>query len=124
MPEIRDIRKTPSTIRELKAVESLLNKRDFFRHGWKPLIATAFSAIIVFDFIVAPAYLGYKRLSMTELTAIIKDLPLETQKLLIEQNFRSWSPLTLNDSYGVFFIAICAILAGVAMYGHKGKLNE
>jgi hypothetical protein len=122
--EYRDIRKSPKNITELEAVERAGNFKDFFRHGWKPLIATAFCAVIIFDFIIAPWIKFATRPTAKELADTLKGLSPEIQKSIVDHNLAEWSPLTLSDAYGVFFVAICAILAGVALYGHKGKQNE
>lgn len=112
---------------------SIIERRDFVQHSWKPLLATAFVLIIVFDFMIAPGYIGYNRTELPELVkqvaSVCKDSDDEAKqkecnelrKYLIDQNYRSWKPLTLSDGVGLFYLAIGSILTGVAVYGHRGK---
>ena len=112
---------------------SIIERRDFVQHSWKPLLATAFVLIILFDFVAAPAYLGYTRAKPEQFVEVVKnicsesedktkhDQCMELRKVVTDYNYRNWSPLTLSDGVGLFYLAIGSILTGVAVYGHRGK---
>lgn len=116
---------TPLTFKLQRRIISMRqkasDKRDFMRHAWKPLLATVFCLIILFDFAIAPAYIGKTRVPADELAILVKDLDVESRHMIIEYNTRVWKPLTLSDGVGMFYLAIGSILTGVAVFGHRGK---
>ena len=100
-------------------IENRKDKRDFMQHAWKPLAATVYLLICLFDFIIAPSYLGTNRVPLAEVVKQLKGLDASVQTHVIQQERRSWEPLTLRGG-GLFHLAFGAILTGVAVVGHRG----
>lgn len=87
--------------------ESWLNRT------WRPAAAVVYLMICLFDFIVAPAFMGFKSANIAQMAAAIKDLDPQIAVALI-QNRTPWQPLTMQGS-GLFHVAFGAIL-GVAAW--------
>lgn len=88
---------------------------------WKPFLAFTFMVIVFFDFVVAPAFMGINRMSMETLLPLMVGLDKDVQQQIITANFQTWKPLTLGDGVGMFYLAVGAILTGVAIFGPGGK---
>lgn len=101
--------------------EKIQAKTDFMQHAWKPLLATIFGVIILFDFVIAPAWTGMERESIETVLELTKDLSAEERKMIIEYSYRQWKPMTLSDGVGLFYLSIGSILTGVAVFGFRGK---
>lgn len=103
--------KTPAT--------SGINKTDYdkteswLNRTWRPAAAVVYLAICLFDFIIAPYYMGLRATDTAKFVYSIKDLDPEIAIAII-QNKTPWSPLTLQGS-GLFHVAFGAIL-GVAAW--------
>ena len=111
-------------------VDTKYEKRDFWRdfmhHSWKPLAATVYLVICVFDFIVVPSWIGITRDSSHELELIqqMQGLDVQVQIKMIDHyqsNYR-WEPNTLKWG-GIFHFAFGAILTGVALTGYRGGIG-
>lgn len=87
--------------------ESWLNRT------WRPAAAVVYLMICLFDFIVAPAFMGFKSANIVQMANSIKGLDPAIAIALI-QNRTPWQPLTLQGS-GLFHVAFGAIL-GVAAW--------
>jgi hypothetical protein len=105
MAKKKQIKKDPYD--PLEEGEGWLNR------SWRPAAAVVYLAICVFDFIVAPAFMGFKSANMAQMAAAIKDLDPQIAVALI-QNRTPWQPLTMQGS-GLFHVAFGAIL-GVAAW--------
>lgn len=89
--------------------------------AWKPFLAFTFMIIVLFDFVIAPASMGMSHISVTNLVPMLQGLDKEVQQQLIAANSQTWKPLTLGDGVGMFYLAIGAILTGVAIFGPGGR---
>lgn len=87
--------------------ESWLNRT------WRPAAAIVYLAICLFDFILAPAFMGFKSSNIAQLAGSVKGLD-PAVAIAIIQNRTPWQPLTLQGS-GLFHVAFGAIL-GVAAW--------
>lgn len=87
--------------------ESWLNRT------WRPAAAVVYLAICLFDFIIAPAFMGFKSSNLAQMAASLKDLDASVAIALV-QNRTPWVPLTMSGS-GLFHVAFGAIL-GVAAW--------
>lgn len=87
--------------------ESWLNRT------WRPAAAVVYLAICLFDFIIAPSYMGFSATDTTKLVTGLRDINTELAIAII-QNKTPWVPLTLQGS-GLFHVAFGAIL-GVAAW--------
>jgi hypothetical protein len=81
--------------------EYLTNKESWITSRWRPMMAWAYLAIILFDFLVGPIFYAWFAWYTDNLT-----------------NYGEWKPLTIQGG-GVFHIAMGAIL-GIAAYS-RGK---
>ena len=84
-----------------------------FQKYWRPSVAVVYLLICIFDFIIAPSWVGLQRETTEQITNSIKDLPTETQIILATDAPR-WEPLTLMGG-GFFHIAFGAIITGAAV---------
>lgn len=91
----------------IDAGESWLNRT------WRPAAAVVYLAICLFDFIIAPAFMGFKSSNIAQLASSVKGLD-PAVAIAIIQNRTPWQPLTLQGS-GLFHVAFGAIL-GVAAW--------
>ena len=80
---------------------------------WRPVMAITYILICLFDFIIAPSWIGLARDSIQEKANAISDLPVETQ-VILAQDRPQWEPLTLMGG-GFFHIAFGAIITGAAV---------
>lgn len=99
-------------ISRIKASEECQTE-GWMNRTWRPLAAIVYLAICVFDFILAPAYLGMKNANVPVLAKNLVELDPQLA-LAIIQGQTLWSPLTLQGS-GLFHVAFGAIL-GVAAW--------
>jgi hypothetical protein len=96
-----------TSLGNLDQTESWLNRT------WRPAAAVVYLAICLFDFIIAPAFMGFKTSNITQMAASLKDLDPSVAIALV-QNRTPWVPLTMSGS-GLFHVAFGAIL-GVAAW--------
>jgi hypothetical protein len=92
---------------ELEGGETWLNRT------WRPAAAVVYLLICLFDFIIAPAFMGFKSASIAQMAVAVKDLEPTVASALIAAR-TPWEPLTLQGS-GLFHVAFGAIL-GVAAW--------
>lgn len=85
----------------------------WLNRSWRPAAAVVYLAICIFDFILAPAFMGFKSTNVSQIAASIKDLD-PTVAIALIQNRTPWQPLTMQGS-GLFHVAFGAIL-GVAAW--------
>ena len=95
------------------ASEQFQKNEGWLNRTWRPAAAVVYLAICLFDFIIAPSYMGLRATDTAKLVYSIKDLDPEIAIAII-QNKTPWSPLTLQGS-GLFHVAFGAIL-GVAAW--------
>jgi hypothetical protein len=105
MAQKKQVKKDPFD--PLNSGESWLNRT------WRPAAAVVYLMICLFDFIIAPAFMGFKGANMAQMAAAIKDLDPQVAIAMI-QNKTPWQPLTMQGS-GLFHVAFGAIL-GVAAW--------
>jgi hypothetical protein len=101
--------------------------RDFIHHSWKPMLATIYGAICVFDFIIAPSWIGITRKSSEYKNFVesLQGLDPQAQMQLInmyEQLYR-WNAVSLEYG-GIFHLSFGAILTGVALTGYRGGIGS
>ena len=93
--------------------DPLASEESWLNRTWRPAAAVVYLAICVFDFILAPAFMGFKSANIAQMATSIKDLDPAVAIALI-QNRTPWQPLTMQGS-GLFHVAFGAIL-GVAAW--------
>lgn len=99
------------------------DERDDNRNFWKKIAAYAYITICVFDFIIAPSFIGKTKEDLGTLITSLKGLDSSVQMKVLDLERRQWAPLTLTAG-GLFHIAMGALLTGVAVTGHKGGLGK
>lgn len=87
--------------------ESWLNRT------WRPAAAVVYLVICLFDFVLAPAFMGFKSANISVMAQSLKGLD-PAVAIAIIQNRTPWVPLTMQGS-GLFHVAFGAIL-GVAAW--------
>lgn len=111
-------------------VDTKYEKRDFWRdfmhHSWKPLAATVYLVICVFDFIVVPSWIGISRDNQHEMQMLQQmqgmDVQVQIQMINHYKAHYRWEPNTLKWG-GIFHFAFGAILTGVALTGYRGGIG-
>jgi uncharacterized membrane protein (DUF106 family) len=93
---------------------------DFMKHSWKPLAATVYLVICLFDFVLVNIFLGFNREPFSVYQQHLIGLDPLVQVKLIEVYSARWIPQTLQYG-GVFHVSFGAILTGVAIKGFDGK---
>ena len=92
----------------MKDESTMKNKEeDWLQSHWRPLVAIAYLAIILFDFIVAPS-----------IWALIQAYSLEGA-----QGLTQWEPLTLSSG-GIFHVAMGGVLGISAWTRGLDKINN
>jgi hypothetical protein len=91
--------------------------------NWRAGLAFVYSLVCVFDFIVAPAWLGLHRPVMSELLIQLNGFSPEIQNRIIETAFRSHNPYTLQGS-GLVHLSFGALLTGAAITKLTASKNE
>lgn len=85
---------------------------------WRPAAAVVYLFICLFDFVLVPSLIGFNSEHLYEIVAAVKDLPSDSQNIVLSLKLAQWEPLTLKGG-GLFHIAFGAIL-GVAAWS-RGK---
>lgn len=98
-------------------------RRDFMHHAWKPLAATVYLIICLFDFVIAPIYFAEKRQDYVPMIAELSKLEPSVQMAVVNSERSKWESLTLAHG-GLFHLSFGAILTGVAVVGHRGLKNK
>lgn len=94
-------------------VDPLESGESWLNRTWRPAAAVVYLMICLFDFIIAPAFMGFKSANIAQLAGSVKGLD-PAVAIAIIQNRTPWQPLTLQGS-GLFHVAFGAIL-GVAAW--------
>lgn len=94
-------------------VDPLEGGESWLNRTWRPAAAIVYLVICLFDFILAPAFMGFKSANVAQMANSIKGLD-PAVAIAIIQNRTPWQPLTLQGS-GLFHVAFGAIL-GVAAW--------
>jgi len=92
---------------DLDQAETWLNRT------WRPAAAVVYLIICMFDFVIAPAFMGFKSANIAQMSQSLKGLD-PAVAIAIIQNRTPWVPLTMSGS-GLFHVAFGAIL-GVAAW--------
>lgn len=98
-----------------------MNLTEWLAAQWRAGLAATYSAVVVFDFIIIPAWLGWHRPVFSELLLQINTLSPELQKQVIETAYRAHIPYTLQGS-GLIHLAFGALLTGSAIT--RGTKND
>lgn len=106
----------PITVGGLDDGESWLNRT------WRPAAAVVYLIICLFDFIIAPAFMGFKSANISQMATSIKGLDPAVAIALI-QNRTPWVPLTMQGS-GLFHVAFGAILGVAAWTRGMGQIEQ
>jgi hypothetical protein len=90
---------------------------------WKPAAAVIYLLICLFDFVVVPVYLGVWAPKLNDIILAIKDLPPESQVIVLNLKLAAWEPLTLKGG-GLFHVAFGAILGATVWTRGQERVNE
>lgn len=90
---------------------------------WRPAAAVIYLFICVFDFVAVPTYLGLGGEPLKEIILAVKDLPSDTQTIVLNHKLSSWEPLTLKGG-GLFHVAFGAILGATVWSRGQERINE
>lgn len=100
------------------------NKDDsWFGVYWRPTAAIVYLVICLFDFVVYPTYINAWTDTLPRIVATIKDLPPESQAIVLTNKLVGWEPLTLKGS-GLFHVAFGAILGASVWARGQERVNE
>lgn len=102
--------------------------RDFMHHSWKPLAATTYVIICLFDFVIVNIWIGVTRDEKDELLALVAamgtvDVSVQIKMIDTFENLYRWEPMTLQYG-GIFHFAMGSILTGVAITGYRGGFGS
>jgi hypothetical protein len=90
----------------------------WYKKGWRPAMAWAYVAIVVFDFIIAPlimmAFFGQASATTMLPPGLTAAEYVEILKAMPPPVYHAWDPLTLKAA-GLFHMAMGAIL-GIGSY--------
>lgn len=99
-----------------KGGESWLNRT------WRPMAAVVYLMICLFDFIIAPAFMGFKTSTLAQMAIAVQGLDPGVASALI--NARTpWEPLTMQGS-GLFHVAFGAILGVTAWTRGAAQIEQ
>lgn len=93
--------------------DPLENGESWLNKTWRPAAAVVYLIICLFDFVIAPAFMGFKSANISVMAQSLKGLD-PAVAIAIIQNRTPWVPLTMQGS-GLFHVAFGAIL-GVAAW--------
>lgn len=100
------------------------NKEDsWFGVYWRPAAAIVYLVICMFDFVVYPTYINAWSDTLPRIVATIKDLPPESQSIVLTNKLVGWEPLTLKGS-GLFHVAFGAILGASVWTRGQERVSE
>lgn len=95
----------------------------WMRENWRPLAAIIYLVINVFDFLIAPVFMGVLTNETTaEFVTSIQGLDPSVQAILANKPNNGWQPLTLMGS-GMFHISFGAIL-GVSAWSRGTEKSD
>ncbi len=97
------------------------HKETWIQRNWRPLAALTYLIINLFDFIVAPIWVGMTKETTSQLVNAIVHLNPTVQAIMVAPK-PGWQPLTLLGG-GIFHISFGAIL-GVAAWTHGSERIE
>lgn len=85
---------------------------NWINRFWRPAAAVVYLTICLFDFVIAPAVMGFRTANLEAFSQSLHGLDPAVAIALL-QNRTPWQPLTLQGS-GLFHIAFGAILGVTA----------
>lgn len=95
----------------------------WMRENWRPLAAFIYLVINVFDFLIAPVFMGFLTNETTaQFVSSIQGLDPSVQAILANKPNNGWQPLTLMGS-GMFHISFGAIL-GVSAWSRGTEKSD
>lgn len=94
-----------------------------WHHRWKAILAMVYAVIIIFDFILLPAFKLSTAPTYLDIISSINELDAEVQKVALTTLTQEWQPLTMFAG-GMFHIAMGAILTGAAISGRSGLMKK
>ncbi len=87
-------------------------QESWLNRTWRPTAAIVYLTICVFDFIIAPAWVGFHYASPGQLALAAKGLDPSVGAILVQAR-EQWDPITLRGG-GLFHVAFGAILGVTA----------
>lgn len=96
--------------------------KRFYAPRIKPLAATCYLIICLFDFIIAPIWHEQTQEDYLSMLKAMKGLDPSVQQIIVAKERMMWQPITLMGG-ALFHISFGAILTGVAVIGHRGIHN-
>lgn len=94
----------------------------WLQYYWRPLAAMVYLAICIFDFIIAPAVVGFYDTPPSKLARELRGLEPQVAVVLAEQR-PQWQPLTLMGS-GLLHLSFGGILGVAAWTRGKEKIAK
>jgi hypothetical protein len=106
-----------------RAARQTMTATKWMRENWRPLAAFIYLAINVFDFLIAPIFMGLNTETTAQFVAGIMGLDPSVQAIMASKPNGGWTPLTLQGS-GMFHISFGAILGVSAWSRGTEKVHE
>ena len=109
--------------RKIEEMADSKKEDAWFGIYWRPAAAVIYLVICMFDFVAVPTYLGIGTESLKDLIMVVKELPPESQNVVLTMKLAAWEPLTLKGG-GLFHVAFGAILGATVWSRGQERINE
>lgn len=102
--------------------ENKVSPTEWAMKNWKIGMAFVYTVICIFDFIIAPSWVGITRTEFLELIVSIEHLTADVQARALELSRVPYDPITLKGG-GLFHLSFGAILTTSAFNKNDPKLQ-
>lgn len=102
--------------------EEKVSSTEWAMNNWKIWMAFIYTVICVFDFIIAPSWIGLNRTDFLELIVTLELLAPDVQARALEISRVAYEPITLKGG-GLFHLSFGAILTTSAFNRNDPKLQ-
>ena len=100
------------------ANEPVAVNEPFYKKGWRPAMAWAYVAIVVFDFMIAPiimmVFFGQAQAPFIMPEGLTPSEYIELVKAMPQPTYHAWNPLTLMA--GGFFHITMGVVLGIGSF--------
>lgn len=90
---------------------------------WRPAAAIVYLVINIFDFLIFPIYFNTNTPTLGSLVLSIKDLPADSQNIILNMKLAAWEPLTLKGG-AMFHLSFGAILTGATIFRGQERIKS